>query len=190
MEAGIFSLPGAWEQFRHRLVWSVSFSVSSGSRSVPSWSLPAFTLACNLCSSDTFRLTSQPLLDQSRTQANRCEWIKPITPTRQLTLTPYPEGSGWASWPGVRKDAEKVPAEVKGGKVCTVRTGRWPCVPGSSRGLHQATQVQLVNGEWRRALHDSGVLTRSSADWGTHTVHPAPKHLFANLLAEGLVRLN
>lgn len=53
MEAGIFSLPGAWEQFRHRLVWSVSFSVSSGSSSVPSWSLPAFTLACNLCSSDT-----------------------------------------------------------------------------------------------------------------------------------------
>lgn len=175
------------------IVWSGLFpsqSVLARALFLPGLFLLSLLLVIYVPRIQTFPLTSQPLLDQSRTQANRCEWIKPITPTRQLTLTPYPEGSGWASWPGVRKDAEKVPAEVKGGKVCTVRTGRWPCVPGGSRGLHQATQVQLVNGERRRALHDSGVLTRSSADWGTHTVHPAPKHLFANLLAEGLVRLN
>lgn len=71
MEAGILSLPGAWEQFRHRLVWSVSFSVLARGLFLPGPFLLSLLLVIYVPRIQTFPLTSQPLLDQSRTQANR-----------------------------------------------------------------------------------------------------------------------
>lgn len=130
----------------------------------------------------TFPLTSQLPLDQSSTQANK-RMDKPITPTRHLTL--HPEGSGWANWQGVgvggvRKDAKKALAEVKGGSgYCQDREVTMHS--GQLQGPEPSHSSSVS--KWRRAPHDSGVLLQVLL---TGDCSSSLKYLSANYWPKGL----
>lgn len=103
---------------------------------------------------------------------------KPITPTGQLT--PHPEGSGWGSWLGVRKDAEKAPAEVKGGsghyRDREVTVHSW-WLQGPEPGHSSSVS------KWRRTPRDTGVSLEVLL---TGDCSPSLKYLSANYRPTGV----